>query len=56
MSSAELEKIPDIDMYLFTEKGLRVGISYITKRYAKGNNKPSHLSLSWIKITYMVGQ
>ena len=26
-------------MYLFTEKGLRRGISYITKRYAKANNK-----------------
>ena len=26
-------------MYLFIEKGLRAGISYIAKRYAKGNNK-----------------
>ena len=29
----------DIDIYLFTEKGLREGISYIAKRYAKANNK-----------------
>ena len=39
MTSAKLEKISDIDKYLFIEKGLRKGISYIAKRYAKGNNK-----------------
>ena len=32
-------KISDIDKYLFIEKGLRGRISYITKRYAKANNK-----------------
>ena len=35
----KLEKIPDIDKYLFIEKGLRGEISYIAKRYAKANNK-----------------
>ena len=39
MTGAELEKISDIDMYLFIEKELRGGISYIAKRYAKANNK-----------------
>ena len=35
----ELEKISDIGKYLFVEKGLNGGISYIAKRYAKSNNK-----------------
>ena len=39
MIGVELEKISDIDMYLFLEKGLRGGISYIAKRYMKANNK-----------------
>ena len=39
MTGVKSEKISDIDMYLFIEKGLRGGISYIAKRYAKANNK-----------------
>ena len=39
MTNVELEKIPDIEKYLFIEKGLKRGISYIDKRYAKANNK-----------------
>ena len=39
MAGMRLEKIFDIDMYLFTEKGLRGGIFHIAKRYAKANNK-----------------
>ena len=39
MTGGKLEKISDIDKYLFIEKGLRGGISYITKRYAKANSK-----------------
>ena len=39
MTGVKLEKISDIHMYLFIEKGLRGGISYIAKRYAKASNK-----------------
>ena len=34
-----LEKILDIDKYLFIEKRLRGGIFYNAKRYARANNK-----------------
>ena len=39
MTDIELEKISDIDQYLFIEKGLRGGLSYITKRRSKANNE-----------------
>ena len=39
MTGVKLEKISDTDKYLFIEKGLRQGISYIAKIYAKANNK-----------------
>ena len=39
MTGVKLEKTSDIDKYLFTEKGLRGGISYIVKRCAKASNK-----------------
>ena len=39
MTGVKLEKISNIDMYLFIEKGLRGGISYIAKRYSEANNK-----------------
>ena len=39
MSGVKLEKLSDINVYLFIEKGLRGGISYIAERYAKANNK-----------------
>ena len=39
MTGVRLAKIVDILMYLFIEKGLRGGISYNAKRYAKANNK-----------------
>ena len=38
MTGIKLEKINDIDMYLFLEKGMRGGVSYISKRYAKSED------------------
>ena len=35
MTGIKLEKISDIDKYLFIEKGLRGEIPYIAERYAK---------------------
>ena len=39
LTGVKLEKIFDIDMYLFIEKGLRGGIPYIAKKYSKVNTK-----------------
>ena len=39
MTGVKLEKTSEIDKYLFIEKELRGGHSYITKRHAKANNK-----------------
>ena len=40
MTGVRLEKIVEIDMYLFIEKRTkRGGISYSAKRYAEANNK-----------------
>ena len=39
MTKIELQFIPDPDMDIFFEKGIRGGISYISNRYNKANNK-----------------
>ena len=39
MSGIRLRLIDDIDMYLFIERGMRGGISYIAKRYCRANNE-----------------
>ena len=38
MTDIKLEKKSHIDKYLFIEKRLRGGVSYIAKKYAKANN------------------
>ena len=39
MTKVDLELISDADLYLFSEKGIRGEVSYISKRYSKAKNK-----------------
>ena len=63
MTGVRLEKILDIDMYLFIEKGLRGGLSSITKRHSEANRKhmnnydPIKLSkyISYLDINNLYG-
>ena len=68
MTKIESDRISDIDMLLFIEKGMRSGISYIAKRHSKANNKymlsiivmmsikKVNTLLILTQIVYMVGQ
>ena len=65
MTGVKLEKISDIDQYLFIEKETRGGISFIAKDMIKQIintcvimtlRNHQHLLLTWIKMTYMAGQ
>ena len=37
MTGIELQKIDNIDIHLFLEKGMRGGVSYISKKYSKSD-------------------
>ena len=39
MTKVELRKVKDSDKYMFFEQEMRGGVSYISKRYSKANNK-----------------
>ena len=45
MARVTLEKISDPDKYMFFEQGMRVGLSYINKRYSKGSKNVNNLYL-----------
>ena len=57
MTGIKLEKISDIDKYLFIEKETRGGVYYIAKRYAKANKKfmSDYDSKKTINIYYLLG-
>ena len=56
MTEIELELVSDIDMYLLTGKGMREGISYISKRFSKANddNKQSKY-IMYLEANYLYG-
>ena len=62
MTRIEVELIPDIDLHLFIEKGMRGGISYIAKRKIINTwsvmivVKKVNTLLMLMQIIYMVGQ
>ena len=63
MTKVQLDFVSDVDMYLLFEKGMRGGVSYISKRFSKASNKylTTHYSkkiqsifYSYSKIIYLV--
>ena len=52
MTGIELELTSDIDLHLFIKKGLRAGISYISKRH-KANDKYMQCYNSSIQVNLL---
>ena len=61
----ELQLILDADMYLFFERAMRGGVSFIFKRYSKATkkylifmtqNKNKNISCTQMQINYMTTQ
>ena len=39
MAKVEINLVSEVDMYLFFEKGMRSGVSYVSKRYSRAKSK-----------------
>ena len=55
MTRVELEKISNIDVNSFIEKGMRVGISYISKKYAKVDDSKKKKSIIYWDMNNLYG-
>ena len=55
MTGIKLELVSDVKMHLFIKKGMRGGISYISKRHSKVDEDISLLCIG-VQIIYIVGQ
>ena len=51
MTKFYAELMPDADMYLFFEKGMSSGCSYVSKRYSKAKNKYLNILLTKTRRT-----
>ena len=55
MAGKKIDLISNIDIHLFVKKGMRGGISCISKRYSKANNEYMKCYESTEEINYVFG-